>query len=99
MKSPTDLFQDLPARWQARLLEHLRGKGCDRLGAGDFPCGTTLVLRFEDESEVRFRYAFAICDENLGEIGVFTEHCGYHVFSGMSTVIEVIADMTADVDS
>ncbi|WP_395737382.1 hypothetical protein [Prosthecobacter sp.] len=90
MKTPTDLLQDLPARWQARLLEHLRRKGRDRLGAEDFPGGTTLVLRFEDESEVRFQYAFAIHDESLGEIGMFTEHCGYHVFPAGGTVMKIV---------
>ncbi|MFZ2280664.1 MAG: hypothetical protein WAW39_22890 [Prosthecobacter sp.] len=90
MRNPTALFQDLPARWQVGLLEHLRSKGRDQLSAGDFPCNTTLVVRFEDDSEVRFQHAFAIRDKDLGEIGVFTEHCGYHVFPGGGTVIEVV---------
>lgn len=84
------MFQDLPARWRIRLLEHLRGKERNHLCAGDFPCNSTLIVRFEDDSEARFRYAFAIRDDDLGEIGVFTEHCGYHVFPGMGAVIEII---------
>jgi len=89
MKTLTALFQELPTRWQVRLLEHLRGIGRDHLSAGDFPCNSTLVVRFEDDSEVRFRYAFAIRDDDLGEIGIFTEHCGYHIFPGGGAVREV----------
>jgi hypothetical protein len=48
-----------------------------QLTAYDFPVDP-VVLRFEDESTVRFRYAFIQVE---GEFTVvYTEHCGYHVF-------------------
>jgi hypothetical protein len=65
----------LPAHWQEWL---------DRNGPLmpiDFSVVEDVVLEFEDGSTARFRYAFYEVDEERREIAVFTEHCGYHVFS------------------
>lgn len=40
----------------------------------------TVVLQWVDGSHALFNYAFCVMDEEHEEIGVFTEHCGYHVF-------------------
>lgn len=66
-------YEQLPEHWR----EWLRVKG--RLGAGDFPLAG-VRLRFEDGSEVSFRYAFFVEDRERNELAVFTEHCGTHVF-------------------
>lgn len=75
--------EDLPERWQRRLVEHLRARGeetFDRLSAYDFASAKTVRLEFEDESFAEFRYAFVLEMEGWNEVGVFTEHCGYHLF-------------------
>ncbi|RFD35300.1 hypothetical protein, partial [Vibrio parahaemolyticus] len=44
---------------------------------------------FEDESYCRFNHAFALENPDKGQVAIFTEHCGYHVFSNVGvTVIE-----------
>ena len=73
----------VPESWRPRLRQYLRdrrGDERDRLSAGDFSPGQSVSIRFHDGSYVLFRYAFAIRDEGAGEVIVFTEHCGYHVF-------------------
>jgi hypothetical protein len=73
----------VPESWKPRLRQYLRqrrGEERDRLSAGDFPPGQSVLIRFPDGSHVLFRYAFAIQDDGAGEVIVFTEHCGYHVF-------------------
>ena len=70
----------LPEHWQAWLRAYRpRWKG--QLSAYDFAVDEGVHLRFEDGSEVRFASAFCAVDEAQGELAVFTEHCGYHVFS------------------
>jgi hypothetical protein len=74
---------DLPDRWKLRLVQWIRQFADDhrtQLCAGDFPSSHYVELLFEDDSEARFEYALLIEEPNLNEIGVFTEHCGYHIF-------------------
>lgn len=74
-------YQDLPERWKIRLSRFLRdvqGEERDELNANDFKAG--LKITFPDGSRAHFYFAFAIADEELGELAVFTEHCGYHLF-------------------
>jgi hypothetical protein len=40
----------------------------------------TVRIELMDGSEVQFKYAFAIVNDGLKAIAVFTEHCGHHVF-------------------
>jgi hypothetical protein len=73
----------VPKAWKPRLRRYLRerrGEERDRLSAGDFSPGRSVFIRFSDGSHALFRSAFAIRDEGAGEVIVFTEHCGYHVF-------------------
>ncbi|MBK8093904.1 MAG: hypothetical protein IPK32_18490 [Verrucomicrobiaceae bacterium] len=37
-------------------------------------------ITFEDGSKASFYYAILIEAPELNEVGVFTEHCGYHIF-------------------
>jgi hypothetical protein len=83
----------VPETWKPRLRQYLRerhGEDRDRLSASDFPPGQSVVLRFPDGSHALFRYAFAIVDEASGEIAVFTEHCGYHVFPAGDAEVETL---------
>ena len=75
---------DLPERWKLKFQEYLIAKGStrsDRLSASEFPSETTISIRFEDSSHVEFRHAFVIEALEFREVVVFTEHCGYHLFS------------------
>lgn len=51
----------------------------EELGAGTFRGNVRLV--FEDGSYAFFECALFVEDESREELAVFTEHCGYHVFS------------------
>ena len=83
----------IPEVWRSRLKQHLRerhGEDRERLSAGDFPCGQSVFIRFPDGSHVLFRFAFALADEVTGEVAVFTEHCGYHVFPAGEAEVETL---------
>ena len=83
----------IPEAWRARLKQYLRerhGEDRERLSAGDFPADQCVVIRFPDGSHVFFRFAFAIADEAAGEVAVFTEHCGYHVFPAGEAEVETL---------
>ena len=73
---------DLPERWKAKLQDYLiqKGSSCKTLGASDFPSDTVIQLHFEDDSKAEFKYAFILEAPDFKEIGLFTEHCGYHIF-------------------
>ena len=75
--------QDLPPRWQNKLKEYLDTKNSiyDNLGAGDFPSNKAIKLVFPDGSTAQFNYAMLLEAPELKEIALFTEHCGYHIFS------------------
>jgi hypothetical protein len=83
----------VPEAWQPRLREYLRlrhGADRDRLSAGDFPPDQSVMIRFPDGSQVHFRCALAMTDESVGEVAVFTEHCGYHVFPADGAEVEIL---------
>ena len=60
----------------------------DGLSASDFPANQTLTLLFPDRSTAHFRYAFFVRSTPRRQLAVFTEHCGYHVFPAVETVVE-----------
>lgn len=72
--------KNLPLIWQEKLKSHLLeiGSKYEEISANDFE--HNLKITFEDNSYAFFYFAFYIIDENLKEVAVFTEHCGYHVF-------------------
>ncbi len=77
-------YDDLPNRWKKLLSEWIRAKtndDRDNLLAGDFPSTSRLKLDFEDGSTAAFEYAIDIECAACGELGVFTEHCGYHIYA------------------
>ena len=80
---------DLPERWRKRVTELAlsQSKGKYRsLGAGVF-ADQSLRLSFPDGSTAFFRYAFALRNDEAGELAVFTEHCGYHIFPSVDTEV------------
>ncbi len=92
----------VPEAWKPRLSQYLRERRSeDRecLSAVDFPCGQTVFIRFSDGSHARFRYAFAIADEEAGEVAVFTEHCGYHVFPAGEAEVEILQSVRPEDDA
>jgi hypothetical protein len=82
---------DLPQRWKEKIENYLiqSGKSYKKLSAFEFNSSNTVNLKFPDGSSARFRYAFVIYAPELNEIGVFTEHCGYHIFPFEDTEIEL----------
>jgi hypothetical protein len=83
---------DLPWRWKERVerfvLERTGGKR-SWFGADDFPLDKTVHLEFPDGSSAQFRYAIVIEASEIYELGVFTEHCGYHIFPAVDTVVRI----------
>jgi hypothetical protein len=89
----------VPETWKPRLRQYLRerhGENHEHLSAGDFPNGQSVLIRFPDGSHVLFRFAFAIADEAAGEVAVFTEHCGYHVFPAGEAEVEILRSIWPD---
>jgi len=90
---------DLPERWAIKLQAHLLELGVTRgrLSAEEFHYH--LKLTFEDGSFAFFHYAFHLLDEELKEIAVFTEHCGYHIFPLFGTNLELLESKWTDVET
>jgi hypothetical protein len=83
---------DLPARWNDRIEKWVRTKSNDKrhkLGASDFPTAKVTHIEFPDGSTAQFRYAVVIEAPEIGELGVFTEHCGYHIFPLVDTTVRI----------
>ena len=84
-------YNDLPERWKAKLQDYLIQKGSryKTLGASDFPSDTVIQIHFEDDSKAEFKYAFVIESFEFEEVGLFTEHCGYHIFQAGGLKISI----------
>lgn len=85
--------KDLPERWRARIDEYLKAQGVtdrNKLSASDFLIDKIAKIKFEDGSYAEFRYPLIINAPELDEVGVFTEHCGYHIFSLEGTDLDMI---------
>ena len=83
---------DLPLRWRIKIEEYLTQLGKPErklLSAYEFKSGRSVQMKFPDNSKLFFRYAFAINAPEFEEVGVFTEHCGYHIFP-LNEDIEVL---------
>lgn len=83
--------EDLPERWKSKLKDHINrefGKNRQRLSATDFR--HALKMNFADGSFLFFHYAFYILDREANEVGVFTEHCGYHIFPLNDTKLKLL---------
>lgn len=78
------MWADELSRALGRPADAIRAHG---LVAGDFPIGDVLALTFDDGADVRFRSAFHLTSLERRQAAVFSEHCGYHVFSALETRI------------
>ncbi len=80
--------EDLPHRWKAKVREYLRSQHVhdrDELNAYDFFVDQVALIKCDDGSTARFMCPLVIEAPELGEICVFTEHCGHHIFSMAGT--------------
>jgi hypothetical protein len=73
----------LEREWASELASYF-GKSVDDLAQRirpwfTFPSGTVRI-ELMDGSVVQFNYAICITSESKKAIGVFTEHCGSHIF-------------------
>lgn len=66
-------YDRLPSHWQ----DFIRDKDWFQLKQFN----SHVWIQFEDGSHCFFNYAFMVEDEARGELAVFTEHCGYYIFS------------------
>ena len=74
----------IPNRWKPLVKAHIqqtRGENRDTLSAYDFAADNCVDIRFEDNSTATYRYAFCLRSEELKEVAIFTEHCGYYFYS------------------
>ncbi len=81
----------IPTRWKPIVEEHIfrtRGVQSKSLSASDFLPGSCVQLRFEDNSVAIYRHAFCLHSKQLGEVAVFTEHCGYYFYLQEIVVVE-----------
>lgn len=89
-------YEDLPNRWKDKHAEYLRSNGGvdkKKLDICDFDKSQTIRIKFEDESYAKFRYALIIEVPEFKETGLFTEHCGYHIFNTAGIEIELIEEL------
>lgn len=87
--------EDLPERWKLKIIEYLKSNGeekRDKLNAYDFFSNRKIEIKFEDNSFAEFRYSLMINAPEFNEVGIFTEHCGYHIFNLGGTYINIIDD-------
>jgi hypothetical protein len=88
----------VPDAWKPRLKEYLRdryGEDREALHAGDFRCH--VQIRFPDGSFVFLQHAFYLLDRAAGQVAVFSEHCGYHVFPLGGAELDLLGSEWSDV--
>ncbi len=88
--------EDLPERWKQKIIEYLRSQGVDNrneLNAYDFFTEQVVKIKFEDDSYAEFIYPLLIEAPELNEAGVFTKHCGYHIFAMDGTHISIESNL------
>ncbi|MBX3243452.1 MAG: hypothetical protein KF685_03160 [Acidobacteria bacterium] len=80
---------EMPPRWQECVKKYLETQDhqYDQISLADFKGHTKIV--FDDDSFAYFRYSFYLIDAERNELGVFTEHCGYHIFPLYNVTIEI----------
>lgn len=82
--------KNLPQIWQDTLQKYLieTGSKYKELSADAFKYKLRII--FEDRSYALFNGAFYWIDEELEEVCVFTEHCGYHIFYLPEILLETV---------
>ena len=90
---------DLPERWKRKIKAYLEKLGepeQERLSAYEFNPNAIAKIKFEDGSYAEFLYPLVINAPEFNEVGVFTEHCGYHIFSLGGTYINMVSTLDED---
>lgn len=79
----------LPQHWRDWLREFSLSRSGGKYSSLDASLFQSKVrLLFVDGSQAFFDFAFYAKDSPREEIAVFTEHCGYHVFSSRGLQVE-----------
>jgi len=74
------------ATFLGRSASEIRENG---LSVSDFP-HQELQIKFCDDSEARFKYAFFVESRSKKAVAVFTEHCGYFVLPAAELEITTV---------
>ncbi len=85
-------YSDLPERWKSKVSEYLKEHGepeRTELNTYDFFSEQIAKVKFADGSFAEFNYPLVIEAPELNEVAIFTEHCGYHIFSMAGTHVSV----------
>jgi hypothetical protein len=85
-------YDDLPDRWKEKVKAYLVFHGVtdrERFNAFDFYCNQIAKITFDDGSFAQFHFPLVIEAPELNEVGVFTEHCGYHIFTMVGTHVAI----------
>ncbi len=93
--------EDLPQRWKDRIKKWLISQGeheREKLSAYDFYSNNVVKITFDDGSYAEFNYPLVIEAPELNEIGVFTEHCGYHIFNLGGTHVLVESNLSQKIN-
>ena len=88
-KMPGDWSAMVVKDWAELLSAHLHRSisSMSDLSTNDFPPSAEIEIKLMDQSVLKFKNAFALIDESSRAIGVFTEHCGHHVFPYHDVVV------------
>ncbi|ELI5391752.1 hypothetical protein RRJ89_004358 [Vibrio parahaemolyticus] len=82
--------KELVVNW-AQILSEKLGRSAYELSLNGLTCADfppdSIEIIFEDDSYCKFNYAFAVINEPRQEVAIFTEHCGYHVFSSLGVSV------------
>lgn len=76
--------KDLPQRWRNKIAEYLNTQGKGKyvtFSDNDFHSDKKVHIKFIDDSFAEFHNALIINAPEWNEVGLFTEHCGYHLFN------------------
>ncbi|MBV5329802.1 MAG: hypothetical protein JZU65_19600 [Chlorobium sp.] len=77
-----------------RSAEGIRQNGLSRY---DFTSNEVEIL-FEDGSSAKFKYSFYVECSRKSLIAVFTEHCGYHLFSSLGAMVRAVPQTRVEID-
>ncbi|HCG6122980.1 TPA: hypothetical protein NJ077_004490 [Vibrio parahaemolyticus] len=82
--------QNLIIEWSDLLSNKLNRSASEIAESGlallDFSPDSVEIV-FDDESYCKFNHAFAVENRDTNQVAVFTEHCGYHVFSNLGVTV------------
>ncbi|HEX8465954.1 MAG TPA: hypothetical protein VF627_15175 [Abditibacterium sp.] len=82
----------IPDRWKPLVEAHVKqdsGEWRGHLSADSFRTNRYVRIFFADNSFALFHYAFCLRSEELQEVAIFTEHCGYYFYSTVADMVSV----------